>query len=256
MQIKDLVAVVTGGASGLGEATMEVLLSRGAKVAIFDLNESAGEALCRKLGNRAIFVKVDVTSAASAEEGIKKVMNTFGALHICVNCAGVADAGKTVGKKGPIPMEDFRKVIDINLNGTFNILRLAAFEMAKNKPLNDDGERGVIVNTASAAAFDGQMGQAAYAASKAGICGMTLPIARDLSSLCIRVISIAPGLFLTPMAKSLPQKVVDGLVEIIEFPKRLGHPAEFGELVAHIIENPYFNGEVIRLDAAVRMRPR
>jgi len=256
MQIKDLVAVVTGGASGLGEATMEVLLSRGAKVAILDLNESAGEALCKKFGNRVIFAKVDVTSTASAEEGIKKIISTFGALHICVNCAGIADAGKTVGKKGPLPMENFRKVIDLNLNGTFNILRLAAFEMAKNEPLNDDGERGVIVNTASAAAYDGQMGQAAYAASKAGVCGMTLPIARDLSTLGIRVVAIAPGLFLTPMAKAMPQNVIDGLVEIIEFPKRLGIPSEFGELVVHIVENPYFNGEVIRFDAATRMRPR
>jgi len=256
MRIKGLVALVTGGASGLGEATVEVLHARGAKVAVFDLNVEAGEVLCRRLGDGAIFAKVDVTDSASAEEGIKKTIETFGALHICVNCAGVADSGKTLGKNVPLPLESFKKVIDINLNGTFNVLRLAAFEMAKNEPLNDNGERGVIVNTASGAAFDGQRGQAAYAASKAGICGMTLPIARDLSSVGIRIISIAPGLFFTPMAKSLPEKLVYHLTNLAEFPKRLGNPPEFGELVAHIVENSYFNGEVIRLDAAMRLPPR
>jgi len=229
---------------------------QGAKGRYFLLNDSAGEVLCKKIGNRVLFAKVDVTSAASVEAGIKKTIETFGALHICVNCAGVPNPGKTIGKNAPLRLESFTKVIDINLNGTFNVIRLAAFEMAKNKPLNDSGERGVVVNTASAAAFEGQMGQAAYAASKAGVCGMTLPIARDLSSLGIRVVTIAPGLFLTPMAKVLPQEAIAKITETIEFPKRLGDPSEFGALVAHIIENTYFNGEVIRLDAATRLRPR
>ena len=256
MQIKDTVAIVTGGASGLGEGTVEGLVNRGSRVAIFDMNEQAGEALCKKLGNRVIFCKGDVASEESAMAGVKKTIDTFGALHICVNCAGITVASKTVGKNGPHPLDSFKKIIDVNLNGTFNVLRLAAFEMAKNKPLNESGERGVIINTASGAAFDGQQGQAAYAASKAGICGMTLPIARDLSRLGIRIVTIAPGYFLTPIYKGLSQALIDGIVATTEFPKRSGKMSEFADLVAHIVENSYLNGEVIRLDAAGRMPPR
>jgi 3-hydroxyacyl-CoA dehydrogenase / 3-hydroxy-2-methylbutyryl-CoA dehydrogenase len=256
MQIKDTVAIVTGGASGLGEATVEGLVARGGRVAIFDMNEKAGEALSKKLGDRVIFCKVDVTSESSATDGVKKTMDTFGALHICVNCAGIPAGSKTVGKDAPHSLDLFKKVIDINLNGTFNVLRLGAFEMAKNKPLNENGERGVIVNTSSGAAFDGQQGQAAYAASKAGVCGMTLPIARDLSRLGIRVVAIAPGLFLTPIFNGAPQTMIDALVAHMEFPKRPGKPSEYADLVAHIIENPYLNGEVIRFDAAARLPAR
>jgi NAD(P)-dependent dehydrogenase (short-subunit alcohol dehydrogenase family) len=256
MRIENMVAIVTGGASGLGEATVEGLVVRGAKVAIFDMHKSAGEALSGKMGNKVIFANVDVTSETSVEAGIKKTKKTFGAIHICVNCAGICPASKTVGRNEPHSLELFKKVIDINLNGTFNVLRLAAFEMAKNEPLNESGEKGVIINTASVAAFFGQVGQAAYAASKAGICGMTLPIARDLSPLGIRIVTISPGLFLTAMTKSFPQKVVDGLIKTIEFPKRLGNPSEYADLVAHMIENAYFNGEVVRLDAALYPPPR
>jgi NAD(P)-dependent dehydrogenase (short-subunit alcohol dehydrogenase family) len=256
MQIIDTVAIVTGGASGLGEATVEGLVARGSRVSIFDLNEQAGEALCEKLGDRVLFCKVDVANESSATEAVKKTMDIFGALHICVNCAGIPSASKTVGKAAPHSLDLFKKVIDINLNGTFNVLRLGAFEMAKNKPLNENGERGVIVNTASGAAFDGQQGQAAYAASKAGICGMTLPIARDLSKLGIRIVTIAPGLFLTPIFNGAPQALIDSLVADVEFPKRPGKPSEFADLVAHIVENPYINGEVIRFDAAARLAAR
>jgi NAD(P)-dependent dehydrogenase (short-subunit alcohol dehydrogenase family) len=256
MQIKDSVAIVTGGASGLGEATVQGLVARGGKVAIFDLNEQAGEALCSRLRDRVIFAKVDVVSETSAVEGVKKAIDAFGAIHICVNCAGIPAGVKTVSKEAPHPLEIFRRVVDINLIGTFNLIRLAAFEMAKNNPLNDAGERGVIVNTASGAAFDGQQGQAAYAASKAGVCGMTLPIARDLSRLGIRNMTIAPGLFLTPIFKGAPQKMIDDLVAHIEFPKRPGSPVEFAELVVHIVENSYLNGEVIRFDAAARLPAR
>jgi len=256
MQIKDTVAIVTGGASGLGGATVEGLVARGGRVAIFDMNEQTGEALRQKLGDRVIFCKVDVTSESSAVDGVKKTVDTFGALHICVNCAGIPAGAKTVGKEAPHSLDLFKKVIDINLNGTFNVLRLGAFEMAKNKPLNESGERGVIVNTSSGAAFDGQQGQAAYAASKAGVCGMTLPIARDLSKLGIRIVTIAPGLFLTPIFNGAPQAMIDGLVAHMEFPKRPGKPSEYADLVAHIIENPYLNGEVIRLDAAGRLPAR
>lgn len=256
MKIKDSVAVVTGGASGLGEAVVNGLISRGCKVAVFDLNEQAGQRLCSNHGENAFFVKVNVADAASVDNGIKKTVDTFNSIHFCINCAGVPSMTKTVSKEGPHPLDAFEKVIDVNLNGTFNVLRLAAFEMARNEPANESGERGVIVNTASGAAFDGQMGQAAYAASKAGVCGMTLPIARDLSRLGIRINAIAPGLFMTPMIKMLPPKLLDGLIAQTEFPKRVGQPAEFADLVAHIIENPYLNGEVIRLDAATRLPPR
>lgn len=256
MEIKDKVAVVTGGASGLGLGTVKTLIERGAKVAIFDLNEEKGGEVCDELGSNVSFALVDVTDEESVKAGIEKTVEQFGAVHICVNCAGVGTPQKTLGRSGPIPLENFKKVIDINLVGTFNVLRLAAGQMSKNEPVTENGERGIIINTASIAAFDGQMGQAAYGASKAGVAGMTLPIARDLSEHGIRINTIAPGLFRTPMAETLPDKVVEKLETMVEFPKRLGKPSEYASLVSFMIENDYINGEVIRLDGGIRMAPR
>ena len=256
MDIKEKVAVVTGGASGLGLGTVRSLVDKGAKVVIFDLNEEVARNICEELGDDVSFALVDVTSKESVKTGIQHAIETFGAIHICVNCAGIAPPQKVMGRAGAMPLENFEKVIDINLNGTFNVLRLAAVEMAKNEPLSADGERGIIINTASIAAFDGQMGQAAYAASKAGVAGMTLPIARDLSSHGIRVNTIAPGLFRTPMGVGLPEHVVEKLESMVEFPKRLGTPEEYASLAAFMIENVYVNGEVIRLDGGIRMGPR
>jgi NAD(P)-dependent dehydrogenase (short-subunit alcohol dehydrogenase family) len=256
MNLLEKTAIVTGGASGLGLATVEKLVSKGAKVVIFDVNEKAAQAVVRDLGENVSYAVVDVTDEASVAAGINKTLNTFGAIHISVNCAGIAPSQKTVGKSGALPLENFKKVIDINLNGTFNVLRLAAAEMAKNVPDSESGERGIIINTASIAAFDGQMGQAAYAASKAGVAGMTLPIARDLSSLGIRINAIAPGLFRTPLVNSISEKVIEKLESLVEFPKRLGKPSEYAALAVHMIENNYFNGEVVRLDGAIRMQPR
>lgn len=256
MDIKDKVAVVTGGVSGLGLGTVRSLVNKGAKVVIFDLNEEAAKQVFEELGESVTFALVNVTSEESVEAGIQKAMATFGAIHICVNCAGVGTPQKVIGRTGAMPLENFKKVLDINLNGTFNVLRLAAAEMVKNEPLTEDGERGIIINTASIAAFDGQMGQAAYAASKAGVAGMTLPIARDLSSFGIRVNTIAPGLFRTPMAAGLAEPVIEKLESMVEFPKRLGVPAEYASLVMFMIENGYVNGEVIRLDGGIRMSPR
>jgi len=256
MDVKEKVAVITGGASGLGLGTARRLVDKGAKVVIFDLNEEKAKEVCKELGANVAYALVDVTSKESVEAGIKKTIETFGAIHICVNCAGIAPPQKVIGRSGAMPLENFASVIDINLNGTFNVLRLAAVEMAKNEPLTEDGERGIILNTASIAAFDGQMGQAAYAASKAGVAGMTLPIARDLSSHGIRVNTIAPGLFRTPMSAGLPVNTIDKLESGVEFPKRLGTPEEYASLVVFMIENVYINGEVIRLDGGIRMGPR
>ena len=256
MDVKEKVAVVTGGGSGLGLGTVRSLIEKGAKVVIFDLNEEKAKEICEELGESVAYAHVDVTSEDSVEAGIKKAVETYGAIHICINCAGVGTPQKTLGRSGVIPLENFKKVIDINLIGTFNTLRLAAVEMAKNEPLTEDGERGIIINTASIAAFDGQMGQAAYSASKAGVAGMTLPIARDLSSHGIRINTIAPGLFRTPMAEGLPGKVIDNLESMVEFPKRLGVPKEYASLAMYMIENGYLNGEVIRLDGGIRMSPR
>lgn len=256
MEIKDKVAIVTGGASGLGLATAKNFVDQGAKVMIFDLNEEKAKEVCASLGENIAFVSVDVTSEVSVMAGVEKTVEQFGAVHICVNCAGVGTPQKTLGRNGPIPLENFKTVIDINLIGTFNVVRLAAEQMAKNEPLTEGGERGIIVNTASVAAFDGQMGQAAYGASKAGVAGMTLPIARDLSSYGIRINTIAPGLFRTPMAEGLPEKVIEKLETMVEFPKRLGKPFEYASLVSFMVENEYINGEVIRLDGGIRMQPR
>ena len=256
MKIEGQVAIVTGGASGLGRATVEALVNKGAKVAIFDLNDDAGQALAEQIGDAAIYRRVDVVDEIQTGAAVRHTAEHFGAVHICVNCAGVANAAKTVSRGEPFPLDLFTKVININLIGTFNTLRLAAVEMVKNDPQGEEGERGVIINTASAAAFDGQMGQAAYSASKAGVIGMSLPIARDLSRNGIRCNAIAPGLFETPMMQGLPQDIRDGILTQIEHPKRFGKPEEFALLVTQMIENPYLNGEWIRLDAASRLPPR
>lgn len=256
MNLNGKVAVVTGGASGLGLATVTRLVEKGAKVVIFDVNETKAKEAVEQLGDQVQYVLVNVADDESVQKGIKQAIEAFGAIHICVNCAGVGTPGKTIGRKGVLPLEDFNKVIGINLIGTFNVLRLAANEMKNNEPLTDSGERGVIINTASVAAFDGQMGQAAYGASKAGVAGMTLPVSRDLSEFGIRVNTIAPGLFLTPMADTLPEKIIQKLSESVEFPKRLGRPSEFADLATFIMEHEYLNGEVIRLDGGIRMSPR
>ncbi|WP_445166621.1 3-hydroxyacyl-CoA dehydrogenase [Mycolicibacterium sp. Dal123E01] len=250
MEIKDAVAVVTGGASGLGLATTKRLLDKGASVVVIDLRE--GDELA-KLGDRVKFVATDVTD----EDGVGKALDIaeeMGPLRINVNCAGIGSAAKTLGKDGPFPLDWFTKTIQVNLIGTFNVLRLAAQRIAKQEPLGE--ERGVIINTASVAAFEGQIGQAAYSASKGGVVGMTLPIARDLSRELIRVCTIAPGLFKTPLLGSLPEEAQKSLGQQVPHPARLGNPDEYGSLAVHIVENPMLNGEVIRLDGAIRMAPR
>lgn len=256
MDVNEKVAVVTGGASGLGQATVEMLVEKGARVIIFDLDEVKGLNLVEKLGDNVRFQKVDVTNEESVKKGIAHAVEAFGTVHICVNCAGVGTPGKTIGRKGVLPLEKYRQVIEINLIGTFNVLSQAAHVMKDNKEVTDSGERGVIINTASVAAYDGQMGQAAYGASKAGVAGMTLPIARDLSEFGIRINTIAPGLFMTPMASTLQEKVIEKLSASVEFPKRLGNPSEFAQMAVYLMEHEYMNGEVIRLDGGIRMSPR
>ena len=256
MDIKGKVAVVTGGASGLGRATAQTIVGAGGKVAILDRNVELAEHAASELGDDAAAFAVDVTQADSVAAAIDAVMERFGAIHINVNCAGIAAAGRTVGRDGPLDLAAFDFVIQVNLVGTFNTLRLCAFEMAKNEPTAADGERGVIVNTASVAAFDGQIGQAAYSASKGGVVGMTLPVARDLSRSGVRVCTIAPGIFETPMMLGAPDRVRQPLIESVQFPRRLGDAPEFALLARQIIENPYLNGETIRLDGAIRMQPR
>jgi 3-hydroxyacyl-CoA dehydrogenase/3-hydroxy-2-methylbutyryl-CoA dehydrogenase len=255
MNINDCIAVVTGGASGLGEATVRTLAENGARAAIFDLQVEKGEALARELGDKVIFVNTDITSDESTRAAVDETVKSFGGINVAVNCAGVADAGKILSKKGPLSLGHFNKVIQVNLVGTVNIIRLAAEQMVKNNP-NGDGEKGVIVNTASAAAFDGQIGQVAYSASKAAVVGITLPIARECADYGIRVMTIAPGLFNTPMLAALPEPVRESLGKMVPFPPRLGNPSEYAQLVKHIIENPMLNGEVIRLDGAIRMAAR
>ena len=255
MDIKDKVALVTGGASGLGAATVRTIVAAGGRAVILDLNEQLGRALAHELGAAARYVRADVSDPAEVEQAVKAATDAFGGLHICVNCAGIGDPQKIIGKEGPADLARFTKVIRVNLLGTFNVARLAAWAMSHNEP-NADGERGVIINTASVAAFDGQIGQAAYSASKGGIVGLTLPIARDLASVGIRVMTIAPGLFDTPLLAALPEDVKKSLGAMVPFPKRLGKPAEYALLAKQIIENPMLNGEVIRLDGAIRMAPR
>lgn len=252
MHIQDSVFIVTGGASGLGEATVRNLHAGGAKVVIADVGTDKGEALAAQLGDRVAFIKTDITSEADGKAAVELAVSRFGALHGLINCAGVGPAWKVLGKDGPHPLDNFARTVNINLVGAFNMVRLAAAAMAAGAP-NAEGERGVIVNTASVAAFEGQVGQAAYAASKAGVVGMTLPIARELARSGIRVNAIAPGLFLTPMMAALPQDVQDSLGKATPFPPRLGRPDEFAQLVRSIVENAMINGEAIRLDGAVRL---
>lgn len=255
MRIAGSTAVVTGGASGLGRATVERLVRDGGRAVIVDLPRSPGADLAKALGDQALFCPGDVTSPDDVSAALDAAVARFGGIQVLVNCAGIGLAEKTVGKRGPADLAAFSRVIQVNLIGTFNAIRLAAARMAANTP-GEDGERGVVVNTASVAAFDGQIGQAAYSASKGGIVGMTLPIARDLAELGIRVVTIAPGLFDTPLLASLPEPVRLSLGKQVPFPSRLGRPAEYAALAAHIVENPMLNGETIRLDGAIRMQPR
>ena len=255
MEINEKIsAVVTGGASGLGEATARMLSSMGANVAIFDLDEIKGLVISEEINSD--FYKVDVTDTISVNQAVSSFLKQNEGIQIVVNCAGIGPAAKTVSRGEPHSSELFAKVININLIGSFNVASICAAEMVKNREYSEDGFRGVIVNTASVAAYDGQIGQVAYSASKGGIVGMTLPMARDLSDKGIRVCSIAPGLFLTPLLESLPEEVQESLGKQVPFPSRLGKPAEFAKLVVQIIENDMLNGEVIRLDGAIRMAPR
>jgi NAD(P)-dependent dehydrogenase (short-subunit alcohol dehydrogenase family) len=255
MQIQGSVAVVTGGASGLGEATVRLLVARGAKVVILDRDQARGEALVTELGDAARFAKTDVTSEADVSSALA-IAGSLGTLRIAVSCAGIGWAQRTVNKEGvPHDLQVFNTVVAVNLVGTFNVLRLAAAAMAQSSPLAD-GERGVVINTASIAAFDGQIGQIAYAASKAGVVGMTLPAARDLSKAGIRVLTIAPGTFHTPMLALLPEENRQALAAGIPFPARLGNPDDYAKLALHMVENTYLNGETVRLDGALRMPPK
>jgi NAD(P)-dependent dehydrogenase (short-subunit alcohol dehydrogenase family) len=253
MEIKGQAAIVTGGGSGLGAATARALAAAGAKVAIFDVNEKAAAEVAADI--KGVGITCDVADSASAEVGIKKAAEAHGAARVLVNCAGVGTAKRIVGRDGPMPLADYERVIRVNLIGTFNMMRLVAAAM---QPLEAfaDGERGVIVSTASVAAFEGQIGQAAYSSSKGGVAALTLPAAREFAQFGVRVLAIAPGIFGTPMLRALPQEAQDSLGASVPFPKRLGAPREFAALVLHCIHNGYLNGEVIRLDGALRMAPR
>jgi NAD(P)-dependent dehydrogenase (short-subunit alcohol dehydrogenase family) len=252
MQISDHSFIITGSGSGLGAATARLLVAAGGKVLLADVDSASGEVLAAELGSNARFSLTDVTDAAGAEAAVAACRAGFGAVHGIINCAGVAPSERVVGRAGPHKLESFARTVQINLVGTFNMLRLAAAAMAQSEP-DADGERGVIVNTASIAAFDGQIGQAGYAASKGGVVAMTLPIARELARSGIRVVTIAPGIFETPMMAAMSSEVQEALGKSVPFPPRLGRPSEFAQLVGHIIENAYLNGEVIRLDGAIRM---
>jgi NAD(P)-dependent dehydrogenase (short-subunit alcohol dehydrogenase family) len=258
MEVANRTFLVTGGGSGLGAATARTLAEAGARVLVADLDAAAGEETAAGIGESARFVKTDVTDERSAHAAIDAAVHELGGLHGVVNCAGVAIAEKVLGRDGPHDLGSFAKTVQVNLIGTFNVIRLAAAVMKWNEPVGgeDDGERGVIVNTASVAAFDGQIGQAAYAASKGGVVSMTLPIARELARYGIRVMTIAPGIFDTPMMAGLPEEARESLGKQVPFPSRLGRPGEYAALVRHIMENPMLNGEVIRLDGAIRMSPR
>jgi 3-hydroxyacyl-CoA dehydrogenase / 3-hydroxy-2-methylbutyryl-CoA dehydrogenase len=256
MNIAGKVAVVTGGASGIGLAVTRAFIDKGGRVAIFDLNEGAGRNAVNELGAAAIFEKVDVADESSVAAAIGKAMAAFGAMHVCVNCAGIGSAHKTFGKDGPFPLAAWSKTIAVNLTGTFNTARLCAEQIAKNAPLDAHGGRGVIINIASVAAFDGQIGQVAYSASKGGIVGLTLPMARDLSGIGIRVNTIAPGLIETPLLGALPAEVLDALGKSVLYPKRLGKPEEIAQMAISMVENDYMNGECVRLDGGIRMQPR
>lgn len=255
MQISQHTFLVTGGSSGLGAACVRHLAGLGGRVVIVDLQAEAGQALAQELGDQVMFVQTDVTQEEQVQAAVNTAVEKLGGLHGAINCAGIAIGERVLGKEKPHALITFSKVIQINLIGTFNVIRLAAEAMSKNEP-GESGERGVIINTASVAAFDGQIGQAAYSASKGGVVGMTLPIARELARSGIRVMTIAPGIFMTPMMAGMPQQVQDSLAAAVPFPSRLGRPEEYAHLAQHIIENQMLNGEVIRLDGAIRMAPK
>lgn len=256
MKLEGKTFFITGGASGLGEATARLFASKGANVVIADLQSKNGEKLAQEIGSKAFYVHCDVTHENSTQDAVNAAVDKFGALHGCINCAGVGYPRRILSKQGNVhPLAPFEQVVKINLIGTFNVLRLCAKAMAQNKPDEESQERGIIINTASVAAFDGQIGQAAYSASKAGVVGMTLPIARDLAQFGIRIVTIAPGIFETPMTKLMPPQLKKSLIAQKQFPKRLGDSKEFAALCQHCTENTYLNGEVIRIDAAVRMQP-
>ena len=252
MELANKGALVSGGASGLGAACVRLLSRCGAKVVIADMNSETGNALAKELGDSTLFVQTNVVEEGSVQAAVQAAVNSFGGLHVVINCAGIGVAERVVGKNGPASLASFTKVIQVNLIGTFNVIRLAAAAMIENSP-NEGGERGVIINTASVAAFDGQIGQAAYSASKGGVVGMTLPIARELARYGIRVMTIAPGIFDTPMLAGLPEPARLSLGQQVPFPPRLGRPDEYAALAKHIIENEMLNGEVIRLDGGIRM---
>lgn len=257
MDIQGKVAVVTGGASGIGQAVARRIVAEGGKVIVFDLNEAAGAAMVEELGaSRCVFAQVNVVDEDSVKAGLAVGLAAFATVHICVNCAGIANAARTIGKNGPFPLAEWHKVIAVNLTGSFNVLRLCAEIMADNTPVTDDAGRGVIINTASVAAYEGQVGQAAYSASKGGVVAMTLPIARDLASYGIRCNTIVPGLINTPLFNGLTPEFVDSLSQSVLYPKRLGRPEEIAQLACAIIDNDYINGECIRMDGGIRMQPR
>ncbi|MFB5283926.1 3-hydroxyacyl-CoA dehydrogenase [Peribacillus sp. Hz7] len=254
MNIQDSIAIVTGGASGLGKATVQHIVENGGKAVILDLFEENGAQLAKQYGESVLFVKTDVTKEEDVQRAVDQAVQRFGQINTVVNCAGIAIAKKVLSRRGIHELEAFSKVISVNLIGTFNVIRLAAEKMAQNEA-NESGERGVIINTASVAAFEGQIGQVAYSASKGGVAGMTLPLAREFASNGIRVVSIAPGLFHTPMVDALPEEAMIALGKMVPFPSRLGYPEEYAKLAESIITNPMLNGETIRLDGAIRMQP-
>ena len=263
MELQDKVAVITGGASGLGRATVKRFVAGGAKCAIFDMNEEKGNALAAEHAGSVIYCNVNVTDEDSVKAGIDATMEAFGAIHINCNYAGIGNAKRTMGKKGPFPLKDFNLIINVNLVGTFNVLRLCAEKMAENEPFNKDGGREVIINTASVAAYDGQIGQAAYSASKGGVVGMTLPIARDLSAIGIRCNTIVPGLIVTPLMMGGQEEMTPEIEQAIQplssqvlYPRRLGMPDEIAHLAQSIVENDYINAECIRMDGGIRMQPK
>lgn len=255
MNVTNTKAVVTGGVSGLGLAVARHFVAAGGRVTLLDINDEGGAAAESELGDAAHYLATDVTDEAAVQTAVGAAVEHMGGVNVAVNCAGVIGAGRVLGREGPMPLDFFAKVIQINLVGSFNVSKAAALAMEANAP-NADGERGVIVNTASVAAFEGQIGQAAYSASKGGIVGMTLPMAREFTRIGVRVMAIAPGIFWTPMVDGMPEEVQQSLAASIPFPSRLGKPEEFAELAAHIVENGYLNGETIRLDGAVRMQPK
>jgi NAD(P)-dependent dehydrogenase (short-subunit alcohol dehydrogenase family) len=255
MKLNQVKALITGGVSGLGLGVARKFVAEGARVCLLDINDEAGAAAVSELGDAASYVNTDVTSEEGVQASVQQAVQNMGGLNVAVNCAGIIGAGRVLGREGPMPLDFFSNVIQVNLVGSFNVSKAAGAAMEHNEP-GEDGERGVIISTASVAAYEGQIGQAAYSASKAGIVGMTLPIAREFTRIGVRVMAIAPGIFWTPMVDGMPEHVQEALAASIPFPSRLGKPEEFADLVAHIVENGYFNGETIRLDGAVRLQPK